>query len=58
MATETKVTHTPGPWTEPRQNARLREALGDCCDGLRKIGKHLIKNDCFNAGQDLNPCPC
>lgn len=40
------------------ENAALRAALSSCADGLRNIGKHLIKGDCFNAGQELDPCPC
>ena len=36
----------------------LAKALKECAQGLRNIGKHLIKRDCFNPGENLIPCPC
>jgi hypothetical protein len=36
----------------------LLEALKSCVEGLRNTCRHLINNDCFNAGLDYDPCPC
>jgi len=42
-----------------QQNAELREALEHCVEGLRNIGKRLIKRDCFNWNAPVDdPCPC